>query len=86
MAKHKVELRPAYEWTCEDCGADNFEGGVIVELDEQMKEDLAKSGLDDPPMLETGYWQTQPEQVTCKHCDSEFETVPMGPTKDELEG
>lgn len=79
MAENKVELRPAYEWTCEECGRDNFAGGVMVEIDDQMKEDLVRSGLDDPPMLETGFWQTRPDEVTCSHCGECFETEDFGP-------
>lgn len=73
MKNNKAELRPAYEWTCDACGRDNFVGGVIVEVDEQMRDDLIKSGLGDPPMLETGHWQTTPDEVTCAHCGEEFE-------------
>lgn len=73
MAKNKVELRPAYEWTCDECGRGCFVGGVIVEVDEAMKADLRKSNLDKPPMLETGYWQTEPTEVACSHCGAEFE-------------
>lgn len=85
MAENKVELRPAYEWTCDECGRDSFVGGVIVEVDEQMRSDLVESGLDDPPMLKTGHWQTQPEEVTCSHCGESFGTEDIGTCRGEDE-
>lgn len=85
MTKNKVELRPAYEWTCDECGRDNFVGGVIVEIDEHMQTELLAMGLDEP-MCETGQWQTQPEEVTCDHCGAEFEVEGIGPRREDLEG
>lgn len=73
----KIELRPAYEWTCENCGQDWFERAIIPEL---TPEDIAKieekTGASFAP---NENWnikcQLAPIEVTCKKCGESYETV-----------
>lgn len=65
-----VELRPAYEWTCEDCGRDNFVRAVVPSLSpEEIEEIREDHGIDD---WQPGDWYTRPDSVTCEHCGAEF--------------
>jgi len=70
MTKPKVEIRPAHVWTCDNCGQENFERCVVVELSPEEKAELEENELG----AQTGDWMTIPESVTCKSCNSEFET------------
>ena len=59
-----VELRHAYEWTCDECGRDNYSRGIkpsLEELDDDERE-----------MLDDGEWMMQPMEVTCPHCGTTF--------------
>lgn len=65
----KVELHQAFQWTCEECGRDNFARAVVPEsLEGQIPEGLE---LED---FEGGQWVTAPNRVTCEHCGERFET------------
>ena len=78
---NKVEMRPAYEWTCDECGADQFESAMVAGFSEEDRLETAKQlGIVDEFCTEipedmTGDFVTHPEQVTCKECGSCFETV-----------
>jgi hypothetical protein len=73
MAEFKVELRPAYEWTCPECGKDQFERGIVVELsEEEMSEMRWDHGIDEES---TGNWMEQPNRVMCKSCGLAFFTI-----------
>ena len=65
---HRVEMRLAYVWDCEECGRENFERAVVYELSPEEKKELEGAG----EIPETGNWMSHPEHVTCKHCQSEF--------------
>jgi len=68
----KVEMRAAYEWTCPNCGRDNFERAVVAEFSqEERAEMVADHGIEE---FDTGDFVSRPDEVTCQHCDSEFET------------
>ena len=67
-----VELHPAYMWDCPECGAENFERGVIVEMDEEGIQALRRDyGVEDAV---TGDFMMAPEEVTCRKCGKEFTT------------
>lgn len=79
----RVEMRPAYEWTCEVCGRNNFESGVVCELTNEDRIDQARfMGLIDefaemvPEELQ-GEYVSYSDSVTCPHCQSEFPTKHM---------
>lgn len=62
-----VELRTAFEWTCEDCGRDNFVRAVVPEsLDGVIPEGLELGDF------EGGEWVMKPDAVTCGHCGAGF--------------
>lgn len=71
----RVAMRPAYEWTCDACGRDNFCRTIEVEASEdELREHM---GLDDWQSLPDGFggsWYGYPETVTCDYCESSFET------------
>lgn len=56
----KVEIRPAYEWTCNECGIDQFERAVISEKNQQQEE-IKEIII--------------PQEVQCKNCGAVFETL-----------
>lgn len=76
----KVEIRPAYEWTCDNCGCDQFERAIIAELTpDEIREIQDQMDIDDPAEFESGQWQLAPVDVKCKNCGAEYETVdPQG--------
>lgn len=77
----KIELRPAYLWTCEECGRDNFCRGIVAELSEEEIALLREEhGIEDH---ETGDWMRGPDRVTCLWCGATFETLAFG-EEDEL--
>ena len=71
----KVEMRPAFEWTCDDCGRDNFERAMsIVATEEEIKEQSGVEEWDEVPDGYGGNWLLCPDDVTCSHCKATFET------------
>lgn len=79
----KVELRPAYQWTCDSCGSDNFESCVVAEFsDEDRIEQAKRMGVIEeweenvPDMLD-GEFVTYPDNVKCKSCSTEYATQHM---------
>jgi hypothetical protein len=72
----KVELQPAYRWTCPHCHAQHFESSCRVEFtpDEALEMRL-QHGVDP---LEEGEFLTSPPSVTCSHCEREFDTYHFG--------
>jgi DNA-directed RNA polymerase subunit RPC12/RpoP len=74
MDKSKVRIWTAYQWTCDDCGKDNFERAVTVELTPNDRQELAEDNDCDPDEIRNVELCSYPEEVTCQHCGSEFET------------
>lgn len=74
----KIELRPAFEWTCEECGRDQYESAVRPEMsDDDRAEVLREMGADEwlaESENHAGELLAAPERVTCKHCQTTFET------------
>lgn len=68
----KVELRPAYAWTCDHCGRLNFCEGMLLEASEEELAEMRDEHGVEP--WETGDFMTMPETVTCSHCDDTFDT------------
>lgn len=77
----KVEMRTAYEWTCEECGRNHFHSAMVADFTEEDRLETAKRlGLveefaSEVPEDMQGDFVTYPESVTCPDCGSEFETV-----------
>lgn len=60
-----VELRPAYTWTCEACGRENFE--VLYIVPRHAWEGMEVDGWEDvDPLLEMEMF---PQLVMCQHCN-----------------
>jgi hypothetical protein len=78
---NKVEMRPAYEWTCDACGVNQFESAMVADFNEEDRLETAKQlGLIDEFCAEvpedmTGDFVTHPERVQCRNCFAKFETV-----------
>ena len=73
-----VELRPAFTWTCDDCGRDNF--GRMVRLEpESIDLDDLPPDLDGDAIREwlasggEGDFLTHPRRVTCGDCGAAFD-------------
>ena len=77
----KVEMRPAYQWTCDACGLDSFEPAMIADFSEEDRLQTAKElGIVDEfaetvPEDMIGDFVTYPMQVECQHCGAKFETM-----------
>jgi hypothetical protein len=82
-----VELRPAFEFTCEECGQVSYASSRVLEREawseeqryqvEEVFAELRRAG-DLPDGAELGgHWMTSPSRVSCAHCGSDFETREM---------
>lgn len=69
----KTRIWTAYQWTCDECGRDNFERAVQAELTPEDRKKIAEDqGIDLEAM--SGDFVLAPEYVKCVHCGEEFET------------
>lgn len=73
----RIEIRPAHVWTCEECGIDNFEHCVVVEMDEEDRAEMADQMGVDPEDIKHGDWVSSPDEVECKGCGAQFVTRDM---------
>lgn len=67
-----VELRLAFEWTCDTCGRDNFERGVPADDNDRqaVAEQLGEEAI------VNSEWITKPDEVECEYCGDWFEVEP----------
>lgn len=65
-----VELRAAWEWTCEECGEDNFCRSVTVLVAEDELVDYPPEIHDD---LRQGAFYSMPASVKCQFCGAEYD-------------
>lgn len=72
--RREVEIHPAYMWTCDDCGNDNFEYMVIVEMSEDDAREMMERHGGDPDDWRTGMLVSSPDDVECEHCGAKFTT------------
>jgi len=68
LANEIVELSPAYMWDCPNCGRENFQRSIMTAITAQ---DRIEMGLEDN---QGGCWQSYPNIVVCRHCDSKYTT------------
>lgn len=70
---NKTRIWTAYQWTCDECGKDNFERAIAAELTPEERQEIADDqGLDLEYMR--GDFVLAPEVVKCGHCGEQFET------------
>lgn len=77
MSERVAELIPAYVWTCDECGRDNF--GRMTRLEpESIDLDNMPDHLDGDDIREwiaeggEGEFLISPTSVTCQHCGVTF--------------
>lgn len=82
---NKVELRPAFEWTCPECGRDRFERVIVPEMSEEDKEILREEiGCDEDDLDNfTDIFFFPPDKVICRGCNIEFDTETFGESEEE---
>lgn len=69
---NKVELLPAFIWTCENCGTDQFERAIVCEFSkEELAELKNEYGIEEG---DEGHFLEGPKTVICEFCEEEFET------------
>ena len=68
-----VELRLAYEFTCDNCGRDTFLRCEALDPSSLTEDEFHQLYFDHGIAIDDlGDWTFQPEQVTCPHCDITF--------------
>lgn len=70
LGEQAVELHPAFLWTCDACGQDNFVRSINLEPEQVAL-------MVDPDLLEQvmgveGGWSIAPDHVVCNHCGGRF--------------
>lgn len=79
----RVELRPAYEWTCEACGRDNFTRGLVREMSpEDLYQLRIEYGVEECAI---GNFVCVPPTVKCQGCGSEFPASITGDDRDNTD-
>lgn len=66
-----IELRMAWEWTCDDCGRDQFVRAPMVSV-EQMKDGAIVAAVEAEEMDGVS-WHLRPQHVICRFCDAGFD-------------
>ena len=79
-----VDLRPAFAWTCDNCGKDNYCEGIIPDVKE-ITPDIPE--LEELNKLEgaRSAWIMIPNKVMCNNCKAMFITIPPGGSMEENE-
>lgn len=76
----KVELQPAFQWDCPNCGVQNFARGLVPEMSEEESQELREDFGLEP--WDQGTWMAMPTQVTCSTCGRPFDTLHYGDDED----
>lgn len=66
----RIDLRYAFEWTCDECGRDNYARAVPVSLSPEEMDALSSIEGDD---VREDELFTSPDTVTCIHCKVTFQ-------------
>lgn len=67
-----TEIRQAFEWTCDNCGIDQFERAILAETDAETLAAMREEHGIQP--WEQGNYLMAPAKVTCKQCGETFGT------------
>lgn len=70
--KRTIRIWSAYQWTCDDCGLDNWEQAIVQELTPDDRAEIAADHGVDLDNLGPGDLVSYPDEVKCIHCGSEF--------------
>jgi transcription elongation factor Elf1 len=86
-ALRKLEVFPAWVFTCNDCGKDTFVRSVVAEMSQEEREEQLrvemKLELWEPiPEGTFGEWTTYPTTLKCDHCKAEFESEHYSDSED----
>lgn len=72
MTLERVELWPAFGWTCPKCEQRNFENAIYAELNAEERAELREEhGVNES---QTGDWMRAPTEVVCSVCGTLYET------------
>lgn len=76
----ELELHPAFTWTCDACGLDNWQRSVTRWLDPKNPEEreiIESMGGDLEGDEEEMKFSVRsiPKTVTCKHCENTFKAI-----------
>ncbi len=80
MSRRGVEIRQAWEWTCDECGRDNFERAVLADssaIDTDGDGPEAEAVRDWMNSGGEGRFLMVPRRVTCPRCGVGFDTTPV---------
>lgn len=73
----RVGIRAAWEWTCDECGRDNFERSIEIKATPDQIRDEFELGPRDPipqSLFEMCSYFCYPDFVQCRFCSYVFET------------
>ncbi|WP_422932055.1 hypothetical protein [Singulisphaera sp. PoT] len=66
-----VELHPAYAWSCDECGRDNYATAIVRQLGkDELDELIEQTGIEAIACGMIGH----PSRVRCVHCGCSFQT------------
>jgi hypothetical protein len=75
-------LRQAFEWTCDNCGHDQFERAITLDRESDQYKHLVKDHRPTEEFLETQFEveiQTDllmaPDFVTCNSCGAKYQAI-----------
>jgi hypothetical protein len=84
--ENSVQLRPAFAWTCENCGKDNYVEGIRPDVEEVMPDEPAGLAEMSEALGVKSEWVMIPLNVKCKECKHTYETIPPFLEEEEKEG
>ena len=77
MSKPIAEMHHAYVWDCDNCGRENFVRAIAFEgSPDDLEEMREEHGVE---TWDAGEFETYPDGVKCKHCGTEYATIPEEP-------
>lgn len=88
MTHAKIPLQLAYVWDCPHCGHENFQRAVVADIsaDELHDVAVAMGEIEEWQELPEGlgaHWQTHPDTVHCRRCETQYETLQEASVTDD---
>lgn len=78
-----VELIPAYEWTCDECGVSQFERAIVPDMTEEDRNEILESYGIDPAEIGEGELMLSPSSVCCNNCGAVFDAHSYGQLEEQ---